>query len=327
VPTTRIPLNTLAIGFGLAGLADLWSTAVTALRWPTGIGFAFWIVAAIAWVWLILAHTIRGAHCPDTLGSQLRHPVQGPLAALIPVVAMLLGDELYTFAPLAGTIVVLAAVAIATLFAAWILGFWMRGSVTVDAIHGGYFLPTVAAALVGATATADIGMTGLAIALFWTGTFFWIFTFALIFARLALRPPLPGPLVPTLAIFLAPPAVAGGAWFAIDHHTLGDIPFALAALTVLMLLLMVALIPLFRRIAFSLGFWSFTFPLAAAGRLAVGWLAITRPPGCNALIVIVVAIATAVILAIAVRSIVLVWGGRHHAAEVTMTDADNKAAS
>jgi tellurite resistance protein len=325
--SARIPLNTLAIGFGLAGLADLWSTAGVALHWPIGIGVAFWIVAAIAWVWLILAHTVRGAHSPDTLASQLRHPVQGPLAALIPVVAMLLGDELYTFAPLAGTILVLAAVLAAALFAAWILGFWMRGSVTVDAIHGGYFLPTVAAALVGATATADIGMTGLAIALFWTGTFFWIVKFALIFAGLALRPPLPGPLVPTLAIFLAPPAVAGGAWFAIDHRTVGDVPFALAALTVLMLLLMVALVPLFRRLAFTLGFWSFTFPLAASGRLAVGWLAITRPAGCNALIIIVLAIVSAVILAIAVRSLMLVWGGRHHSAEATMTDADNAAAS
>ena len=324
---SRIPLNTLAIGFGLAGLADLWSTVVAALGWPTPIGTAFWVIAAVAWVWLIVAHTVRGAHSAESLASQLRHPVQGPLAALIPVVGMLLGDELFTFVPWAGRTLVVASIVASTLFAAWILAFWMRGSVVPDAIHGGYFLPTVAAGLVAATAAADVGYMALAIGAFAVGVFFWAVMFAVIFARLAVRPPLPAPLVPTLAIFLAPPGVAGGAWFAIDDHRAGAIPVALAALTVMMVLIELALIPVFRRLAFSLGFWSFTFPLAAAARFGVGWLAIDRPPGCEALIVLLLAIVTAVVLAVAIQSLRLVARGRRLAAEHTMTAADNEAAT
>jgi tellurite resistance protein len=324
---TRIPLNTLAIGFGLAGLADLWSTTVAALSWPTPIGTVVWAIAAIAWVWLIVAHTVRGAQSADSLASQLRHPVQGPLAALIPVVGMLLGDELYTLVPWAGRTLVIVSIVVSAVFAAWILAFWMRGSVVPDAIHGGYFLPTVAASLVAATVAADVGLVAFAVALFAVGLFFWAVMFAVIFARLALRPALPGPLGPTLAIFLAPPAVAGGAWFAIDGHRGGTIPLGLAALTVLMVLMELALFPAFRKLAFSLGFWSFTFPLAAAARLGVGWLAIERPPGCEALMIVLLAIVTAVVLAVGIQSLRLVARGRHLAAEHTMTQADNEAAT
>ena len=321
---SRIPLNTLAIGFGLAGLADLWSTAVAELRWPAPIGTGFWILAGIAWGWLIVAHTVRGAKSADTLASQLRHPVQGPLGALIPVVGMLLGDELYTFVPWAGRTLVVASITASALFAAWIVAFWMRGSVVPDAIHGGYFLPTVAAGLVAATASADVGYLALAIGAFAVGVFFWAVMFAVIFARLALRPPLPAPLVPTLAIFLAPPAVAGGAWFAIDGHRSGAIPVTLAALTILMVLLELALIPVFRSLAFSLGFWSFTFPLAAAARLGVGWLAIDRPPGTEALTIALLAIVTAVVCAVGIQSLRLVAHDRRVVAEHTMTAADDE---
>jgi tellurite resistance protein len=323
----RIPLNTLAIAFGLAGLADVWSTAVAVLSWPTLVGTAFWIVAAIAWVWLIVAHAVRGARTSDSFASQLRHPVQGPLAALLPVVGMLLGDELFTFVPWAGRTLVIASIVVSVVFAAWILSFWMRGSVVPDAIHGGYFLPTVAAALVAATAAADVGFRSIATALFVAGLFFWAVMFVLIFARLALRPALPGPLVPTLAIFLAPPAVAGGAWFAIVGHRSNDVALGLAGLTLLMVLVELALIPVFRRLSFSLGFWSFTFPLAAAARLAIGWLSIERPHGFGIGIDALLVVITAVVLAVGVQSVRLVSRGRRRAAEQTLTRADNEAAA
>jgi tellurite resistance protein len=234
---------------------------------------------------------------------------------------------LSTFVPWAGRALVVASIVVSAVFAAWIIAFWMRGSITADAIHGGYFLPTVAAGFVASTTAADVGYMALAIALFAVGTFFWLVMFAVIFARLALRPALPGPLVPTLAIFLAPPAVAGGAWFAIDGHTTGAIPLALAALTILMVLLELALIPLYRKLAFSLGFWSFTFPLAAAARLAVGWLAILRFRGCDAIMIVLLALLTALVLAIGIKSLLLARHGRRLAAEQTMTSADDTAAS
>jgi tellurite resistance protein len=131
--------------------------------------------------------------------------------------------------------------------------------------------------------------------------------------------------VPTLAIFLAPPAAASGAWFAITGVVSSPIAVGLLGFTVLMLLLEIALIPVFRKVAFSLGFWSFTFPLAAAARVGVDWSAMLRFAGCTALIIALLAITTAVVLAVAVQSVRLAPGGLRRA-EATLASADDEAA-
>jgi len=56
----RLPLNTFAIGLGIAGIAEAWTAAEPVLEFPRYVGAAVWVVAAIAWVWLIAAHLARG---------------------------------------------------------------------------------------------------------------------------------------------------------------------------------------------------------------------------------------------------------------------------
>ncbi len=159
----RMPLNTLAIGFGAAGLASLWTTVTSALRMSPIPSELLWICASIVWAWLIFAHLYRGRHSDETLRSQLRHPAQGPIAAIVPVIGMLIGAHLHQSWPVGGTILVLASIVTAALFAGWILAYWHTGRLTPEAIHGGYFLPTVAAALVGATTSYRVGFPMIAL--------------------------------------------------------------------------------------------------------------------------------------------------------------------
>ncbi len=321
----RIPLNTLAIGFGLAGLAAVWTTAGRLLGAPEAIAQVLWAVAAVAWVWLIVAHLRRGAKSSESLAAQLRHPAQGPIAALVPVVGMLLGADLHRFVPVAGEILVLVSMIAAAAFAAWILAFWHAGNLTPEAFHGGYLLPTVAAGLIAATTTYTIGLPRVAVGAFAVGVFFWIVISTVLLARLAFFAPLPAALTPTCAILLAPPAVAGTAWFTINGEHADLISTALLGLLVLMALQQLALLPRYRRLPFTLGFWSFTFPLAAAAGYGVGWLAIAAFPGWQAVAWLLVALASVVIVGIGVRSLWLVTSVRRGArrAEIVLRRADD----
>lgn len=310
--STRIPLTTLTVPFGLAGLAVVWTGASGDLGWPAGIADALWAVAAIAWVWMIVAHLVRGSRSDESLASQLRHPAQGPVAALVPIVGMLLGATLYGLVPVAGVVLVVASIATAAVFAAWVLSFWTSGSLQMDAMHGGYFLPTVAAGLVAATAAAEVGLTSVAIGAFAVGILFWVLIFAVLLARLATRPVLPAALTPTLAIIVAPPAVAATAWFAIFGAHAGPVEFALAAVTVAMVLMQLFLIPRYRRLHFSLGFWSFTFPFAAVSGYAIEWLFLLRPFGWQVLVVAILAGITVLIGTIGIKSIRLILASRGH---------------
>src|SRR6185437_3354492 len=140
------------------------------------------------------------------------------------------------------------------------------------AFHGGYLLPTVAGGLIAATTSYKVGLPVVAVAFFNVGLFFWVVISTVLLARLAFFTPLPAALTPTCAILLAPPAVAGTAWFTINGERADLLSTVLLGLLVLMALQQVALIPRYRVLPFTLGFWSFTFPLAAAGGYGIEWL-------------------------------------------------------
>ena len=321
----RIPLNTLAIAFGLAGLATVWTTAARLLGVSEVVGQVLWAGVVIAWVWLIVAHLRRGARSAENLAQQLRHPAQGPIAALVPVVGMLVGADLYQYAPVVGEILVVLSIVAAACFAAWILAFWHTGNLTPEAFHGGYLLPTVAASLIAATTSFRVGLPAVAIGCFAVGVFFWIVISTVLLARLAFFAPLPDALTPTCAILLAPPAVAGIAWFTINGEHVDLVATALLGLLILMALQQVALIPRYLKLAFSLGFWSFTFPLAAAGGYGAEWLSIAGFEGWQIIAWLLVALVTVVIGLVGIRSLVLVTSVRRGAqrAESVLRRADN----
>jgi tellurite resistance protein len=302
---TRVPLNTLAIPLGLAGLAQVWSVATSALGAPFELGQAFWLIAAIAWAWTIAVHVHRGTRTDQPLSHQLTHFAHGPLAALLPIAAMLLGASLHRAIPLAGTVLTLISIAAAAAFAAWILSFWMRAELPLESVHGGYFLPTSAAGFVGALAAAESGLDWLAVGSFAVGIFFWLVISVFFFLRLALRPTMPAPLVPTLAIMIAPPAVASAAWLTICAGRPNDVFEGLTAMTAFMVLIQVTLLPRYRALPFSLGFWSFTFPAASVAALAITWLHLLQPFAWQAITVGVLAAVTVLVVSIATKSILL----------------------
>jgi tellurite resistance protein len=307
---TRVPLNTLAIPLGLAGLAQVWSVATISLGTPFALAQAFWLIAAIAWIWTIAVHVRRGTRTDQPLSHQLTHFAHGPLASLLPITAMLLGASLHRTIPLAGTVLTLISIAAAAAFGAWILSFWMRGELTLESVHGGYYLPISAAGLVGALAAAEAGLDWLAVGTFAVGIFFWLVISAFFFLRLALRPTIPAPLVPTLAIMIAPPAVAAAAWLTISGGRPDDVFGGFTALTAFMVLIQVTLLPRYRALPFSLSFWSFTFPAASVAALAITWLRLLHPFAWQAITVGLLAAVTVLVAVVAAKSIFLLSANR-----------------
>ncbi|MEN8584604.1 hypothetical protein ABFP37_18055 [Burkholderia sp. RS01] len=298
-------MNTLAIPLGLAGLAQVWSVATSALGIPFEVGQAFWLIAAIAWIWTIAVHVHRGTRTDQPLSHQLTHFAQGPLAALLPIAAMLLGASLHRTVPLAATVLTLISLAAAAAFGAWILSFWMRGEMPLESVHGGYFLPISAAGFVGALAAAETGLNWLAVGSFAVGIFFWLVISVFFFLRLAVRPAMPAPLVPTLAIMIAPPAVASAAWLTISGGRPDHVFEGLTAMTAFMVLIQVMLLPRYRALPFSLGFWSFTFPVATVAALAITWLHLLQPFAWQAITIAVLGAVTLLVVSIAAKSILL----------------------
>jgi tellurite resistance protein len=131
----------------------------------------------------------------------------------------------------------------------------------------------VAGGLIASAGSAAIGLDGSARLMFGYGIICWLVLGSILLLRLFTRPPLPTPLVPTIAIEIAPSVVAGNAWFQINGSRAGGVVLLLSGHGLLMVLAQLRLIPLYLRVPFGPGSWAFAFSYAAAFTVAIRWLA------------------------------------------------------
>jgi tellurite resistance protein len=300
----RIPLNLFAMPFGLAGLAGCWLTAAGYGLVPAAVGYA--LVALAAAVWLVLVALYLGR--PDVAGD-LGDRIAGPFASLVLLTPMLVAAEgVYPLAPAAGRVLVDLLVALTVLLGAWLTGDWILRPVERDTIHPGWFLPTVAGGFVAAIAAATVGQDGLALVVFGLGAVCWLVLGSVVLVRLVTGPALPTPLVPTLAIEVAPAAVATLAWFAMRGDQVDAVVSVLGGYGLLMVLAQVRLLPAFLALRFGPGMWGFTFSWAAVASAAMHWLhAGGVSVVCEYLLLVAV---TLLVGGIAARTLVAVLQGR-----------------
>lgn len=124
----------------------------------------------------------------------------------------------------------------------------------------------------------------------------------MIMGRLIFRPPLPDALAPTMAIEIAPAAVASVAYL---FSTGGRVDRFAAILAGYGLLMIAAQLPLLRRylrLRFSLTTWAFTFSWAAVASTALFWIASGRPSDERIYSYLVLAAISLLIGGVAVRS-------------------------
>jgi tellurite resistance protein len=303
----RVPPNLFAVPFGLAGLADAWSAARPVLPAPSAVAAAIDVAAALAWAVLVACYLAQGTALSL---ADFRDKTLSPFLSLAPVTGMLLGAALAPYAFAAGRALVLVFL-VATLVCGGLLtGEWIAADLDHDSAHPGYFLPTVAGGLVGSFCASGVHLHALAAASFGVGLLSWLLVGSTILNRLFFHAALPPQLTPTLAIELAPPAVAGIAYFALTGGRTDSWAQALGGYTVLMVLVQVRLLPRFRALRFSPGFWAFTFSWAAVATVTLEWIGLRRPPGAAAWAAVVLTLITALVGYIAVRTVLLIWRGQ-----------------
>jgi tellurite resistance protein TehA-like permease len=83
----------------------------------------------------------------------------------------------------------------------------------------------------------------------------------------------------------------------------------LAGYAILMAVAQVRLIPVYRRLSFTPGAWTFVFSYAAAAAYAFEWLAIKKPPAATGYAIAAIALLTAFVSWIAFRTVVLAVRG------------------
>lgn len=316
----RMPPNAFGIAFGLAGLASMWRAMDQMIGEVGPLVPVLTVISTAVWVVLVVAYLAKISR-PGVLRADLDDPILGPFVSLMFVSGMVNGSLWYGLGIEAGRYLVLICAILALLFGGWITGHWLVTPLQVQSLHPGYFLPTVAGGLVGATTLKSVGFPDFALIGFGIGMICWVIMGSVVTYRLFVGPPLPGPLLPLLAIELAPPAVAGNAWTALVPGA-NPVQWALIGYTLLMAMVQVRLYPEYRKVPFAPTFWAFAFSYSAAATYALHWLKLDPFPGGQMVAWVIVLSVTAFIVWIAVRTIQTMRAGKYFPKPVVSAAAD-----
>ncbi|MEV4264011.1 hypothetical protein [Kribbella sp. NPDC049584] len=298
----RLPLTLFGMPLGIAGLGGAWSAAAVAVhgpRWPAEI---FYGSSSALWLTFVIVYLRGGTRTRGAFGDDLRHPLSGPFASVIPLVAVLLSAHYTTynfmvFAWICGVAIAALAVVVAQLIA-----HWLSGAVDLYAIHPGYYIPAVAGPFIASIGLSAIGLRPLAIAAIGAGLFFWVAMTAIVAVRMLIGERLPDALRPAMTAFVAGTSTANLAWIIAHPGRVDQAQELMTGVLALMLLVQGALIGEYRTLSFSGGWWIFTFPLASTTNYAIRWFSAVRPAGWEIYAWVVLGCTTLFILFIAVRT-------------------------
>lgn len=144
----------------------------------------------------------------------------------------------------------------------YVLSSWIHHSkYEIAHLNPAWFIPVVGNILVP-IAGMQHGTPEISWFFFSLGIFFWPVLTAIIFYRLIFHPALPERLLPTLFIFIAPPAVGFISWFNLTG-SVDAFARILYSVALIFTLLLLSQLNHFRRIQFFLSWWAYSFPMAA----------------------------------------------------------------
>lgn len=304
----RLPAGIFAISVGLFGLVGGWRRAA-AYGWEHAADVANAMIWPVAIIWTIslILYAIKIKRHPDAVQREFRHPVQGSLLALAPLSILL--AVIHFNQPDQGVWLVLALLALAlhVVIAVRVVSVLATGQMPSNAVTPALYLPVVGGALVGGMTLASLRYPGWAAMLFGTGLSGWALLEARILSSL-FAGPMPEPLRPTIGVELAPPAIATLTASMIWPQLPAD---------ALMVGLGIALAPFvgvlaryhwWSKVPFSIGFWSFSFPIAALASAIIE--AVHRGGWPSWIGIAALLAATTVIVFLVLRTAVLLLQGR-----------------
>lgn len=266
----QVPVTLFSVVMGLAGLSLAWRRAAHVWDVPEVVGESLFVLAAAVFVLIAAAYVAKWVRHPDAVRAELRHPVKMSFVPTVTISLLLLataGQDLVE--DLATVLWWVGATGHLTLTVVVLSAWFGRPDITLGQVTPAWFIPIVGNVVTPLAAPA-LGSIDLAWFAFSVGLIFWLGVLPLLLHRILLHEvPLPDKLLPTLAIFIAPPAVAMLAWQALTGETLDPVSRILHSVAVMFTLLLLAQVARLRTIPFAVPYWAYSFPLAAVATASI----------------------------------------------------------
>lgn len=255
------PVMIFAITMGLGGLTLDYKKATEVLSFPPILFQILCVIVSTLSLIIFCFYMLKLLKYPRAVLSEFTHPVKLNFFATISMSALLLSNIFHNITPLSHTLFSLAA-GFQIFIALYAITYWLNKDIEFAHSNPAWFIPVVGNLLV---TTAGVGFANHTLLMFFfsLGIFFWIILTAILFNRIIFHGMLAQKFLPTLAIFIAPPAVAMLGYLRINNGEFDLFAEILLNIAVIFALILFALAKNFYKIKFFISWWAFTFPFAA----------------------------------------------------------------
>ncbi|MBK1624765.1 SLAC1 anion channel family protein [Afifella marina] len=271
----QFPISFFAIVMGLSGLTLTLRACEHALALDGRI--SSWALYGTVAVFAVIAlqYALKLSFHPRDVVEEWAHPVRIAFFPTISISLLLMATAAAPVWPEVARPVWIAGAAAQGVLSLSVIANWI-GHRPFEHVHlnPAWFIPAVGNIIVP-LAGVEFGFVEVSWLFFSAGLIFWLVLLTLVVNRLIFHDPLPGRLVPTLVILIAPPAVAFIAYFRLE----GEVDaFARILINVgyVFALVVVTQVPKLARLPFALSWWALSFPVAA---LAVASLLFAETAG------------------------------------------------
>ena len=258
------PASFFGMIMGLTGLSIAFINLAKVYESTAIFAYAALGFTTLLMVLLLTVYAYKVVRFPKEVIAELKHPIKMNFVPTISISLLLLSIAFYAlgYSVLSQYTWTIGAALQLTL-TYWVLYNWVHHDFfTPEHSNPAWFIP-----IVGNIIVPIVGVHHAPIELNWLffsiGLVFWIVVKSILMNRIIFHTPLQERLIPTLFIFIAPPAVGFISYMALNNHELNQFAMVLFYFGLAMTLLMLVSIGKFIKLNFALSWWAFTFPLAA----------------------------------------------------------------
>lgn len=258
-----LPISMFGMVMGLAGFTIALHKGESALGWGHSASFAASVFVFTVFGLLSGAYLAKVLRFPQEVIHEFNHVIRLSFFPAISISLILLSIIALNLNQTLALVLWSLGTPLQLLFTLVILSNWMHHEkFEIQHSNPAWFIPIVGNILVPITGVA-LGFEQISWFYFSIGLVFWIILFTILMNRYFFHSPMPGKLLPTLFILIAPPAVGFISWHALHPGTIDDVGHILYNIALFITMLLFFQGKRFLSVPFGLPFWAYTFPIAA----------------------------------------------------------------
>ncbi len=257
----HFPIMLFAITMGFGGLTLAYKKAAEILFVPLFFYQALTFIISTLALIIFCLYLCKIIKYPKMVLQEFNHPIKINFFATISM-SLLLLSNIFREIPIFSLALFSFGVGFQTFVAFYVIAYWLNKDIQIVHSNPAWFIPVAGNLLVS---VSGVGFVNEYVLMFFfsLGMFFWIILTAILFNRIIFHGMLAQKFLPTLAIFIAPPAVAMLGYLNINGGEFDLFAQFLLNIALTFALLLFVLAKNFYKITFFISWWAFTFPFAA----------------------------------------------------------------